>query len=594
MSKQRSINIDILKQFWRFTRPNKLLFWVSTIGAALAVVIQNVLPPFVVAKAFNRLQFLYGNHQAIYFKDFLPYILLYAGLLFTGFVIWRVQVVSTWVYETYAMQRIMDHIFNHLQHQSSRFHADRFGGALVSQSNKFVGAYERIMDDFTWSVTPSVSAYVISVGILFFVNPLYAIVLILFTALYFLIMYKRMRKQMPLDRALASSESDRTAKLADNITNVATVRAFAGEKQESAIFHKQTTITANKNFVLLRVAAINDLIAHSGTMTMNILAFSFGLIAVTVFNAPVGVLYLALTYTLAIVMNLWESRRIMRNFNRAMGDANDMAEIMKITPEIRDLDNPDVLRVNKGAIAFDNVTFSYKDNNTSEVFKNLSFELNGGDKVGLVGPSGGGKTTITSLLLRFADIQKGSIKIDGQDISKVAQEDLRSYIAYVPQDPLMFHRTIADNIRYGNPEATQHEVEAVAKLAHAHEFIKDMPDGYKTLVGERGIKLSGGQRQRIAIARAMLKDAPILVLDEATSALDSQSEKLIQDALWKLMEGRTSLVIAHRLSTIQHMDRIIVLDNGKVVEQGNHKQLLARKGLYAKLWAHQSGGFLED
>lgn len=594
MSKQRSINYDIIRQFWRFTQPNKRTFFASVFGSGLAIIVQNILPPFVISRAFNRLQYLYITHQSLNFRMFLPYLLLYFGLIFAGFLIWRIQVICAWLFEIHSMRRIMEYIFNHLQNQSSHFHANRFGGSLVSQANKFVGAYERFMDDLTWSITTSITTFIASVTVLFFVSPFYAVALMLLSTTYFLIMFKRMKIQMPLDRALASSESDRTARLADNITNVATVRAFAGEEHEAELFHEQATTTANKNFALMWMVARNDFVAHFGVMSMNLAAFSLGVLVITNFKAPVGVLYLALTYTFAITQNLWEARRTMRNLNRAFGDASDMAEILKIEPDVRDIDNPEVLKVSEGQIEFEEVDFKYKDAKSSNVFDDLSFTIDGGEKVGLVGPSGGGKTTITSLLQRFVDIQKGAIKIDGQDITHVAQADLRNHIAYVPQDPLMFHRTIADNIRYGKPGAGQAEIEAVAKLAHAHEFIQKLPDGYTTLVGERGIKLSGGQRQRVAIARAMLKDAPILVLDEATSALDSESEKLIQDALWKLMEGRTTLVIAHRLSTIQHMDRIIVLDNGKIVEQGNHKGLLKRKGLYAKLWAHQSGGFLEE
>lgn len=594
MSKSKSINIDIIKQAWRFTRPNKFLFFVSTVGAGLAVLLQGVFPPFVVSRAFNRLQHLYSTGQPVTFKDFSGYVVAYILLLFGGFVVWRIQVYATWSFETHALQRIVEYIFNHLQRQSSNFHADRFGGALVSQTNKFLGSYERMMDDLIWSITPHSISFIASLIILFFVSPVYASALLVISLTYFTIMFKRMKIQMPLDRAVASSESDRTAKIADNITNVATVRSFAGEAQESKLFHEQASITTDKYFTLWRTANVNDLIAHGGTMTINILSFTLGLFAITVLNAPIGVLYLAITYTLSLTQNLWESRRTMRNLNRAFGDATDMAMIMKIQPEIRDPADPVKMEIDQGRIEFNNVDFGYKDNESNKVFHNLSFSIEGGQKIGLVGPSGGGKTTITSLLLRFVDIQKGEIKIDGHDITHVAQDDLRKYIAYVPQDPLMFHRTIADNIRYGKPEASQLEIERVAKLAHAHDFITQLPQGYKTLVGERGVKLSGGQRQRVAIARAMLKDAPILVLDEATSALDSQSEKLIQDALWKLMEGRTSLVIAHRLSTIQHMDSIIVLDNGKIAEQGTHKRLQKNKGLYAKLWAHQSGGFIEE
>ena len=218
-----------------------------------------------------------------------------------------------------------------------------------------------------------------------------------------------------------------------------------------------------------------------------------------------------------------------------------------------------------------------------------------GERIGLVGVSGSGKTTLTKLLLRFADVQKGEILVSGQNIKDVTQESLRKNIAYVPQETSLFHRTIAENIAYGKPGATMQEIIWAAKQANADEFIQDLPKGYETLVGERGIKLSGGQRQRIAIARAILKDAPILVLDEATSALDSESEALIQDALEKLMKGRTSIVIAHRLSTVAGLDRIVVMANGKIVEQGKHADLLQREnGVYAGLWGRQSGAFMEE
>jgi len=221
-------------------------------------------------------------------------------------------------------------------------------------------------------------------------------------------------------------------------------------------------------------------------------------------------------------------------------------------------------------------------------------QIKPGERIGLVGVSGSGKTTLTKLLLRFADVEKGEITIDGQNIKKVTQESLRKNIAYVPQETSLFHRSIAENIAYGKPDASQAEIEHAAKLANADEFIKDLPNGYETLVGERGVKLSGGQRQRIAIARAILKDAPILVLDEATSALDSESEALIQGALKELIKDRTSIVIAHRLSTVMNLDKIIVLKDGKIAEAGSHTELLKKGGAYARLWSRQSGAFLDE
>ena len=243
----------------------------------------------------------------------------------------------------------------------------------------------------------------------------------------------------------------------------------------------------------------------------------------------------------------------------------------------------------------DKVTFTHDEGQGDTLFHDFSLNIKPGEKIGLVGASGSGKTTLTKLLLRFADIDSGKITIDGQDISEVTQASLRAKIAYVPQEPLLFHRSVRENIAYGRPDATDAEIEEAAKKAGAYDFIVGLKDGFDTMVGERGIKLSGGQRQRVAIARAILKDAPILVLDEATSALDSESEALIQKSLETLMENRTSIVIAHRLSTIAKLDRIIVLKNGKIVEDGSHDELINKKrGVYAKLWARQSGGFIEE
>jgi ATP-binding cassette subfamily B protein len=304
--------------------------------------------------------------------------------------------------------------------------------------------------------------------------------------------------------------------------------------------------------------------------------------------------FLILSYTSNIVEQLFQfSNNSLRNYNRSIGDATAMVNILSEPAEIKDPVEPEVIRMHRGAISLKDVSFTHSGAEDA-IFKHMSLRIKPGEKVGLIGHSGSGKTTLTRLLLRFSDIQSGTIEIDGQNIASVIQSDLRQAISYVPQEPILFHRTIAENIGYGRPEAARQEIEAISRKANAEEFIKDLPHGYETIVGERGVKLSGGQRQRIAIARAMIKNAPILVLDEATSALDSESEGLIQDALWKLMEGRTAIVIAHRLSTIQRMDRIIVLDDGKIVEEGSHKDLLYKKGVYAKLWARQSGGFLED
>jgi len=273
-------------------------------------------------------------------------------------------------------------------------------------------------------------------------------------------------------------------------------------------------------------------------------------------------------------------------------DASEMIEMLNQTPEILDAKNAKPLAVTRGAISFKDVRFRYTGG--KRILEAFSLAIKPREKIALVGPSGSGKSTVTKLLFRFFDIQQGVITIDAQNIAKVTQDSLRASIAFVPQEPILFHRTLMENIRYGRPSATDDEVFAAAKKAHCHEFIEAQPEGYATYVGERGIKLSGGERQRVAIARAILKDAPILVLDEATSSLDSESESLIQDALQQLMKNKTVIVIAHRLSTIMEMDRIIVMQHGKVVDEGTHEALQKRVGMYRTLWNIQAGGFIGE
>jgi ATP-binding cassette subfamily B protein len=385
--------------------------------------------------------------------------------------------------------------------------------------------------------------------------------------------------------------------LADAITNVIAIKSFSQGTYERKRFKKATTRTWRTLFEFAN--------AHKKQMnslgflsrSMGSLALVAAVISVMVFNANIATVFLIFSYTSSIVDQLFNfSNNSLRNYNRSIGDAADMVENLQLEPAVKDPASPEISRISSGDITFKNVIFDHESINKASdaLFHNFNLNIRSGEKVGLVGHSGGGKTTLVKLIMRFMDIDGGAILIDGQNIAHITQEDLRKSITYVPQEPLLFHRTLAENISYGKLGAAQDEIIKVSEMAHAHEFIQNLPNGYDTLVGERGIKLSGGQRQRVATARAMLKDAPILLLDEATSALDSESEVLIQDALWKLMEEKTAVVIAHRLSTIQKLDRIVVLNEGNIAEQGTHKELLKNGGVYANLWAHQSGGFIED
>jgi ATP-binding cassette subfamily B protein len=580
--------------FWQYTSKYKAAFFTGSIGASLAVIAQSMVPPLIVARIFKDLQVDYQAHRAIDFKSFVPLLIIYAVAMLIGVIFWRLQAFYVWKFEINVKRDLMNDVFDHLESQSQRFHADRFGGALVSQTNKFTNAYERLMDDFIWYIVPSLTTLIVAIIVLAFIAWPYALLLSVIVITYLMLMFKRIIKQLPYNTKVAALESNQTAALADAITNVGTIRAFAGEAYESKRFAKSSHALYKSNKILSIEILKSEALSQVQTNGFQVLAILAGVLAVTNFNTNASLLYLLISYTQNITGQLWQFSRLIRNTNRSLGDAEEMTKILQIKPEVQNLESPKKAHIGRGEIRFSDVDFSYPENVENPLFTNLNLKIKPGEKVGLVGPSGGGKTTITQLILRFMDIESGEISIDGQNIANIKLHDLRSHIAYVSQEPILFHRTLAENIAYGDQEATTQVIEGIAKMANAHDFINKLPDKYETLVGERGVKLSGGQRQRIAIARAMLKNAPILVLDEATSALDSESEVLIQDALWKLMENRTALVIAHRLSTIQKMDRIIVLEEGEVVEQGSHKELLKLSGTYARLWSHQSGGFMED
>jgi len=399
------------------------------------------------------------------------------------------------------------------------------------------------------------------------------------------------RKKMEYDLAEAAADSRVTAYLADSITNALAIKSSSALDTEVKNFKKVT-----ENDAMLRLRAwlfgnkLNAIQSAISMVAQVIVTFLAGYLWLSG-KISAGLFVLVQSYSIAIGHSFWDLGQASTKFTKSLSDMREMVDIFKQIPDVLDIPNPEKCRIQKGNIEIKNITFSYA--NDTNVFSDFSMKIKSGEKVGLVGHSGSGKSTFTRLLMRFADIEKGQILIDGQDIKKIAQNDLRENISYISQDPILFHRSIRDNIAYSRPLATEEEIIESAKKAHAHEFISKLPHGYNTLVGERGIKLSGGERQRVAIARAMLKDSPILMLDEATSSLDSISESYIQDAFSELMKGKTTIVIAHRLSTIQKMDRIIVLDQGKIVEEGTHKELLEKDDLYADLWNHQTGGFLE-
>jgi ATP-binding cassette subfamily B protein len=418
------------------------------------------------------------------------------------------------------------------------------------------------------------------------------VIFLVWLTLYILLTVFLVHAQIPKSTKNAAADSKTTGHFSDIVSNILTVKMFGAGKREIVEFGNTTREQERLRF---------DAWLQQGFWSSLYQSISIGIFNVAIIGAAVwlwadgvitaGAIVIVQVYVVTIFNIVWTISKNIVRATSALTDAQEMVAIFEHTPDVQDAARLKRLEISRGEIAFNNVSFGYEEDDA--IFENLSFTISSGERVAFVGYSGAGKTTVTKLLLRFADVTKGTILIDGIDISKVRQDELRSKIAYVPQDPVLFHRSIRDNISYGKLGATQDEVKAAATRARAHEFIQRLTLGYDTMVGERGVKLSGGERQRVAIARAILKDAPILVLDEATSSLDSISERYIQEALSELMQGRTTIVIAHRLSTIQGMDRIIVFGKGGIEEQGTHDVLLQKGGVYAALWNSQRGGFVE-
>ncbi len=501
---------------------------------------------------------------------------------------------SLFDHEEYISTRLTKRAVDHLLSRSHGFFADHKVGSLTGDVISFSRSYLSIMDALFLQALAVLVNFVASLVIIAFISPVLLAPLVLLTIGIIYMSFRSLTKRAPLRNERKRMMSHLNGTVADIIGNSLLVRVFARRDTELATVTSEREaidVIAQKEVAIIQNEAnLRYVVLFSFqiiTMLLGVWLFSHG-------NITIGALIFTVTYLGRITGSLFNITGFMRQIEQAFLDASPITKIMSEKIEIADTADASELSIAHGSIELEHVSFKYSDSKSESVFKDMNLTIPAGQRIGLAGHSGGGKTTFTQLLLRFADIQKGKILIDSQDITQVTQASLHANISYVPQDPFLFHRSLRENIAYGKPDASDKEILDAARKAHATEFIDKLPNGLDTIVGERGVKLSGGQRQRIAIARAILKNAPILILDEATSALDSESEKLIQSSLTNLMRGRTSIVIAHRLSTIAKLDRIIVLDNGKIVEDGTHADLVAQNGTYAKLWSHQSGGFIEE
>lgn len=567
----------------RLTVPAMLLPALGNIGI-------NYIAPLVVAKLVGRI----AGDGGIAIGATLPYVLAFAGVLLLSETLWRIGLHCLNRLDALGIEHLyvigMDELFA----KDAAFFHENFAGSLTKRVLSFASRFEEFVDTLTFSVVGSLVPLVFGSVVLWRYEPLLVVGLLAMIALTALCVTPLIRRRQALVDQREEAIARVSGHVADSLMNMDTVRAFAAEEREAA---EHRSRVAESRRLSLRSWDYGNLRIDTLVAPMSVLTNALGLLlAVAVAHGGGGhgveAVVVAFTYYTNATRIMFEFNQIYRRLESSMTEAAQFTELLLTPPTVVDPASPEPLLSRDGDVRFEQVTFAHAG--AEPLFEGLDLAVHSGAKIGLVGRSGGGKTTLTRLLLRMTDIDAGRILIGGQDISRLCQADLRSLIACVPQDPAMFHRTLRDNIAFGRPDATEAEVRRAAEAAHVTEFADALPDGFHTMVGERGIKLSGGQRQRVALARAILRDAPILLLDEATSALDSESEILVQEALWRLMEGRTALVVAHRLSTVANMDQLVVLDRGRIVEQGTHQELLSSDGAYAKLWQHQSGGFLDD
>jgi ATP-binding cassette subfamily B protein len=585
----QNLSKKTIRLYWDHSKKYKLLL-TGMIVAMVAIIGLELLQPYFYKIFFDKLASngLKSETAAVLIK-------VLVAVLLIGCVKWvfeRMRHFSVAFFECRTMRDLIDSAFEYLHGHSYRFFTDNFAGSLVKRVNRFVHSFESIVDRFYFDLLPLFLRIISVFIILLWIRWEIGVIMIVWSVFFLYINYKFTVYKWKYDIERAKMDTKVTGVLADTIANNPNLKFFAGLKYELGLFKNTTEEWSKKTVLEWNISEIAN--SAQGLMIIG-LEFAVFFAAVKAWKEgalTVGDFVWIQTYLIEIFGSIWRFGRNIRDLYRGFADAEEMTVIMDQKHEITDAVGAKEIKIGRGQINFENVYFGYEGE--GNVISDLTFKIKSGEKVAIVGPSGGGKTTIAKLILRLFDLKSGHILIDDQDVAHVKQDSLRSQVSLVPQDPILFHRTIMENIRYGRRDASDEEVMAASRLANCHDFIMSFPKRYETYVGERGIKLSGGERQRVAIARAILANTPILILDEATSSLDSASEMLIQDAMVNLMKNKTTLVIAHRLSTIMKMDRIIVLQNGRISEEGTHADLVNSKtGLYKKLWDLQVGGYLE-
>lgn len=586
--RDKQIIREIHKLFHEANMQAKWLFIATYLFRIPSTILLNAVAPLFAALGVQAI--LDNNQDAVYMYAWLTVgvAVIYSVMSYFGTMCVNKNGVI-------GSNYLVNKLFRNFLDKDYEFYSDRFTGSLGEQITRLRNAY----NEYGYLVTAQIPHMVATLGASLVIVGYFSLELaaVTFAAIVIIVGTSLFTSQhrRHYRRLVSQITTTITGQITDALSHGATVKSFASDDTEVERLqeplktwqHLQFRSWMSMEYFNIPRALLTS-IAVAGLLVVSLWLYQDEKI-------PAAVVVLVQVYVIRLVMQTLMFGDMVKLYEQIISGSYDPVQTMLVQKTIRDPEHPKIAPEQPFKISLNNVGFHYSEvKKSKEALSDIDVTIKPGEKIGLVGHSGSGKTTLTKLLLRFMDVTAGAISIGEVDIRDMKQKDLRRMISYVPQEPLLFHRSIYENISYGNPGASKKDVIEAAKLAYVDEFVKELPEGYDTLVGERGVKLSGGQRQRVAIARALLKDAPVLVLDEATSALDSQSEKYIQDALWELMKGRTAIVIAHRLSTIQRMDRIIVLDKGAIAQVGTHDELKKQPGIYAELWAHQSGGYIVD
>lgn len=577
------LNYFIKRQWLAFT----IIFF-----AAISWSVNDIFFPYFIKLIVNTLHDYHGTTSGVYSALSGPIILLVVFWLNTEFWL-RMQGIAM----IYTLPRfranMREQVYNYVKQHSHDYFANHFAGNIAKKIADLPNSCQSIVEVLSYSFIPTIVGVLIALVLMWMTQPIFAYILFTWFCLHIALTFIFMHSGNLKWEIHSESAATLTGKIVDSFTNILNVRLFARSDFESQYLKRYQQDEINK--------------AKSAMWLIEVMRFCQGIVGFLMIFAMIFALIYGWSHgwvTLGdfaqigmqafwLLGMVWYMSYQMTVFAREVGIITNSLTLITKGHDIVDASDAKHLAVPNGEIRFENVSFAYR-HNKNPVFKNVSVTIKAGQKIGLVGFSGSGKTTFVNLILRFYDLNTGRILIDGQDIARVKQDSLRSQIAMIPQDPTLFHRSLIENIRYGRLEATDEEVIAAAKLANCYEFIERLPEKYNALVGDRGVRLSGGQRQRVAVARAILKNAPILILDEATSALDSVTESLIQEGLQHVMRNRTTMVVAHRLSTLADMDRILVFDKGEIIEDGTQEELLNANGHFAMLWNMQTNGFLPD